>query len=155
MAIKNFLVQRVLFDEVYISLHHYTDKDNNFLIDKELVECFKKKLLFRWYKVLNTGNNERIMILYFKNTSQNVENPLKLNILKDSLYSIKVKNSMTYQIKKNIKRHTTSQFCRESNIYPLIVSLIQQEAEEGIKTGYCIEKLGSFDKEKIKVKYKL
>ncbi len=143
------MVQKIRFDEAYISLYHHIDKENNFIIDKELSEIFKKKLLFRWYKLLNTGNNERITILWFKNDTLG-DPSLNQKYLNNSIFALKIKSATTYKIKKSINKPNPS-ISSEINLFPLIISLARQEPDLE-NEGYNIVKLAKFEKENLKVK---
>ena len=70
---KNFLFEKVSFQEVHLSLH-YNFIDDNFIIDKGLLNIFRNVLLFKWLKLENTMK-ERILILYLKNpNSESIQN---------------------------------------------------------------------------------
>ncbi len=104
--------------------------------------------MFRWYKLLNTGNNERITILWFKNDTL-VDPTLNQKYLNDSIFCLKIVSATTYKIKKTINKPNSS-ISSEINLFPLIASLAKQEPDLE-NEGYNIVKLANFDKENLKV----
>jgi len=142
LTMKTFFMQHVQFDEAFVNLY-YHENQGNFVIDQEIVDIFKKKLLFKWYKLENTGT-QRIMILNLKNPA---ENPLKSKYLNENVFCLKMKYSMTYSLKKNVQ---VTDECKDVNLFPMIVSLLSLEGEGG--KGYSVEKRGVFNQEKENMK---
>ena len=79
----HFIIQNLPCDEIRISIY-YESKNGNLEINSSIRDVFKNTLKFRWFKLENKSNNERIQILNYKYENKDLSNELR-NKMKNSL----------------------------------------------------------------------
>ncbi len=85
-----FIIQNIPCDEIRIGIY-YELKNGNLEINPFIRDVFKNTLKFRWFKLENKSNNERIQILNYKCENKDLSNELrnkKTNSLKLDYFSV-------------------------------------------------------------------